>query len=683
MPFVFALLLAIFCPAAASGAGAAVEPDTAKAQAGPTAPSTDAQPPAWAQKAKPAKRKAAKTKKARKEEAPAPSHIALSTVPISLAWPPQNLVMPMAPGEMVFGAVSNPSVPFRINGQAVKPHALGGFIAFQPIAPGTFTFLCELDLPSGATSFSRSIYVTPPLVASPPGPARIDDEARQPTGDLDLKPGDWLLVQMKGTPGGRAEFGIGGSKRRFLMTEANAALGVYQGAYQITLADDFDHAEVEFFLKNDFGTASAKAAGRVNVREGPIVAEMRSSGVVPVKTGPGEGYLLFPPAGTRFLVSGRRNGETRVQLSATQEGWIESAALQNLPAGTYPPRAELSSVKTLAKPDGTTVSIAISETIPFQVEESDDLRTVTVRLFQTVAHLNRIHYDPDDTFVRQINFRQAETTTAVLTLQLESGQRLWGTHGTWEGGALKLDLRRAPVFAPKGQSVFKGRAIVVDAGHMPSAAGAVGPRGVLEKDVNLAIAKQLAGLLSAEGANPIMTRAGDDEVGLQARARIAWEKRGELFVSVHNNSLADGDNPFARPHGFSVFYFHPHSFELARAVHESYKRRIPLPDEGLWYGNLLVARMTEMPAILTESAYMIFPEQEALLQAPSFEKRLAKAILEGARRFLETERARQARAPKTAVLPAPAPEPDPTAALQALTMKKAAPAKPRRKRRKP
>ena len=667
MTFVLPFLLALSVSAAA-------ESDTAKAAAAPAqAPAAKAAAPA-AQKAKPAKRKAKPRKLQKADEAP-PPRILLSSVPISITWPPADLVMGMAPGEMVLGAVSNPNVPFRINGEAVKPHPLGGFIAFPAVTPGTFTFLCQLDLPSGPTSYSRSIYVTPPLTASPPGPARIDPESRQPAADLDLKPGDWLLVQMKGTPGGRAEFGIGGSKRRFVMAEANPALGVYQGAYQITLADDFDHAEIEFFLKNDSASASAKAAGRVTVREGPVVAEMRSNGVVPVKSGPGEGYLLFPTAGTRFLVSGRRAGETRVLLSPTQEGWIDSSALQNLPAGTYPPRAELTSVKTVSSPESTTVSVSLSETIPFQVEESDDLRTVTLRLFQTVGHLNRILYDPADTFVRAIDWRQAETTTAVVTLHLDPGQRLWGTHGAWEGGALKLDLRRAPTLAPKGQSVFKGRAIVVDAGHMPSAPGAVGPRGVMEKDVNLAIAKQLEKLLAAEGAAPAMTRPGDDEVGLQARARIAWEKRGDLFISIHNNSLADGDNPFARPHGFSIFYFHPHSIELARAVHDSYKRRIPLPDEGLWYGNLLVARMTEMPAILTESAYMIFPEQEALLQAPSFQKRVAKAILEGARKFLEAERARQARAPKAAALPAPAPEPDPTAALRAMAAKKPAPAK--------
>ena len=46
-----------------------------------------------------------------------------------------------------------------------------------------------------------------------------------------------------------------------------------------------------------------------------------------------------------------------------------------------------------------------------------------------------------------------------------------------------------------------------------------------------------------------------------------------------------------------VFYYHPHSMQFALALHKSYQKSSPMPDEGLRYGNLLVARESGMPAV--------------------------------------------------------------------------------------
>lgn len=603
--------------------------------------------PGWAAKGRP--------------KAPPPALFPPNPQAITMIYPPEGLNMAMASGEMVLGAVSHPKAPFRINGRVIKPHRLGGYIDFVPVQPGTFTILCELDLPGGTTSLTRTIYVTLPLTPSPAEPVRVDVEARQPASDVELRPGEWLNLQFKGSLGGKAEFAIAG-KRRYPMAETNPTLGIYQGVYQVKLEDVFDQAEIEFFLKGADGTASAKAKGRLTVRDTPIVAVMRSSAPLAVKTGPGNGYLLFPETNTRFLVAGRQGGETKVQLSPDQSGWIDSNALTFLPPGNLPPRGVLGTVRTTAVPGGTVANLSVSEQIPFEVEESADLRTITLRLYNAVGYTNWIVYDSTDTFVRQIRWRQEDTNTAVVTFHLDPGHRLWGYHADWEGSSLKLELRHAPAFGPKSGSVFKDRVIVVDAGHQPSSHGATGPHGYIEKDANLAIAKALEKLLAKEGAKVVMTRTGDDEVNLFERPKIAWEKRGELFISVHNNAIGDGEDPYRVPRGFSIYYYNPHSLDFARSTHLAYRRRISLPDEGTRYGNLLVARITEMPAILVESAYMILPEQEALLASPSFQRRLAGAMLEGARSFLEQAREASSRAPRPLVVPPPPPEPEPAAA---------------------
>jgi N-acetylmuramoyl-L-alanine amidase len=159
--------------------------------------------------------------------------------------------------------------------------------------------------------------------------------------------------------------------------------------------------------------------------------------------------------------------------------------------------------------------------------------------------------------------------------------------------------------------------------------GALGPKETFEVDVNLVIATKLKNRLTDLGADVRMIRTGDDNVDLPDRPKLAKELGGDIFVSVHNNALGDGEDPFAQPRGFQVYYYHRHSRELAARVHDAYVRNIPLPDEGLRYGDYLVARLTWMPAVLTESAYMIIPRQEEQLNTPSFQEQLASTMAEG------------------------------------------------------
>ncbi len=228
----------------------------------------------------------------------------------------------------------------------------------------------------------------------------------------------------------------------------------------------------------------------------------------------------------------------------------------------------------------------------------------------------------------------------AFKILLKPGRTLWGWEASFDGSGVRLEVRKPPKIGPK---VLAGRVIFLDPGHMPSAPGAIGGLGTREMDVNYAIAKQVEGLLLKAGARPIMSRASPgDEVGLTDRPRAALQKRAEIFVSIHNNNLPGESNPFrGGPHGYSVFYYQPHSFALARAIYNAYGRRVPLPGEELRYGNLLVARMSGMPAVLTESAYMTYPEQEAMLLDAGSRAKIAQAIVDGIRSFLEQERARQ------------------------------------------
>jgi N-acetylmuramoyl-L-alanine amidase len=91
---------------------------------------------------------------------------------------------------------------------------------------------------------------------------------------------------------------------------------------------------------------------------------------------------------------------------------------------------------------------------------------------------------------------------------------------------------KLPVMKPRQ------RVIVIDPGHGGVDPGAIGVTGVYEKDVVMAMARELRRQLEATGRyKVVMTRSNDHIVRLRDRIRIAREHGGELFLSLHADSL--------------------------------------------------------------------------------------------------------------------------------------------------
>jgi N-acetylmuramoyl-L-alanine amidase len=178
---------------------------------------------------------------------------------------------------------------------------------------------------------------------------------------------------------------------------------------------------------------------------------------------------------------------------------------------------------------------------------------------------------------------------------------------------------------------LKGRLIAIDPGHPPG--GATGPTGLREAEANLGIGLELKRLLEQEGARVFMTRTEDVPLELWPRVDLAERAGADILVSIHNNALPDGVNPFTN-NGTSVYYNQPRSVPLARAVQAALVRRLGVRDLGIGRGDLAMVRTTWMPAVLTEGLFMIVPEQEAALRSLRGHRLYAEAVVDGIRRFL-------------------------------------------------
>ena len=107
-------------------------------------------------------------------------------------------------------------------------------------------------------------------------------------------------------------------------------------------------------------------------------------------------------------------------------------------------------------------------------------------------------------------------------------------------GARAQRVDKPPQVAKHAPSGARDLIIAIDAGHGGEDPGAIGKNGTREKDVVLAIARELSAKITAEpGMKAVLTRGGDYFVPLVERMRRARAQQADLFVSIHADSIRD------------------------------------------------------------------------------------------------------------------------------------------------
>ncbi|HEX8550765.1 MAG TPA: N-acetylmuramoyl-L-alanine amidase [Abditibacteriaceae bacterium] len=175
---------------------------------------------------------------------------------------------------------------------------------------------------------------------------------------------------------------------------------------------------------------------------------------------------------------------------------------------------------------------------------------------------------------------------------------------------------------PRGNGTLRGMKIVVDPGHGGKDGGASGARSK-EKNHTLDISRRLRTYLEARGATVLMTREDDSYPSLQARVDFANARRADLFISVHINSFRSTSA------GTETFFWTAKSSAFAKEVHKELTKATGLPNRGVTQTRFFVIRKTNMPSILTETAFISNPREEALLVDPAFRDRVARGMAQG------------------------------------------------------
>jgi len=179
--------------------------------------------------------------------------------------------------------------------------------------------------------------------------------------------------------------------------------------------------------------------------------------------------------------------------------------------------------------------------------------------------------------------------------------------------------------------------VVIDAGHGGFDGGAVSKSGTSEKDINLAIAKNLERELKNRGVWVTMTRKNEHSLAnpyarnkkksdMEERRKIIERAAPDLMISIHLNSFPR--IPAVR--GLQTFFDRTgeQSKYYAQAIQEKFNSSNLNIHRNAAVGDYFILECTPYPSVLVECGFLSNPTEERLLKTVEYQKLLASMIAE-------------------------------------------------------
>ena len=236
-----------------------------------------------------------------------------------------------------------------------------------------------------------------------------------------------------------------------------------------------------------------------------------------------------------------------------------------------------------------------------------------------------------------------------------------------------------PPTASERQRVDRLIIVALDPGHGGEDPGAIGPTGLLEKDVVLAVALALRAKLNAvPGMRVMLTRDADFFVPLNERVRKARRVQADLFISIHADAfmrpeargasvfalstrgatssaarwMAQRENAADQVGGVNVAQVRDRqvlsamldmsttaqikdSLKLGQEVLTRIGRVGRLHKPRVEQAGFAVLKAPDIPSILVETAFISNPEEESQLRDPAYRAELVDALAQGIQRYFE------------------------------------------------
>ena len=399
--------------------------------------------------------------------------------------------------------------------------------------------------------------------------------------------------------------------------------------------------------------APADTAVRYGILVGPTTVSNDTDRVVTAQPSPDPNvvrYFLFPGTVVRTMELVR--GQAVVELDSAIRLRVDTAQIRSQPAGFAPPQLVIGRDTTISYPES--IDLIVPATGPPAYYVTVEGSRLSVRLFGVTPFApqtqgSRVTTDP---LLKGISVAHGPTQTEYI---LDLARPVFGYQPLFENGNFILKVRRPPAIDPAAP--LRGLLIAIDPGHpgiAGQAPGATGPTSLREREAVIPVGLRARDLLIERGANVLMTKTEPEQaVDLNLRPTMARRANVHALVSIHYNAFPDGVNPFEH-NGTSTYSFHAHSGRLAQLVHAEMLKNMHLRDLGARRSNFAVVRPTWFPAVLTEGAFMMLPDQENAMKTAEYQDAYARSIVDGLEQYFRELAASQ---PSATVIPSKGSEP--------------------------
>ena len=377
---------------------------------------------------------------------------------------------------------------------------------------------------------------------------------------------------------------------------------------------------------------AADTAPRYGILVGPTTVANDTDRVVTGQPSPDPNivrYFLFP--GTVVRTTGVVGGETVIELEPSVRLRVANSQIQAQSPGFVPPALAIGRDTIISYAES--VDLIVPSTGPPAYYVAVDSSRLTVTLFGATPFAPRTEGSRtvSDPLLKSISVAHGPVRTEYI---LDLAQPVFGYQPLYENGNFILKVRRLPAIDPAAP--LRGLLIAIDPGHpgiQGQAPGATGPTSLLERAAVIPVALRARDLLIERGANVLMTKTEPEQaVDLNLRPTMARRANAHALVSIHYNAFPDGVNPFEH-NGTSTYSFHRHSGRLAELTQQAMLRNMHLRDLGARRSNFAVVRPSWFPAILTEGAFMMLPDQEHAMKTAEYQDAYARSIVEALEQF--------------------------------------------------
>jgi N-acetylmuramoyl-L-alanine amidase len=274
-----------------------------------------------------------------------------------------------------------------------------------------------------------------------------------------------------------------------------------------------------------------------------------------------------------------------------------------------------------------------TSTFKYRIFELSNPDRIVIDTFDTTINgFDDPYAEKNSDFIQKVRFGFLDKTQAPgdgVRIVLELKKKVSFKENTTRDKVLELLLydNESDLALEQGKPV-----IVLDPGHGGNDPGAIGPNGIAEKNVTLAVSTYVRQMLMDNGIVVIMARSDDSEILLQPRVDIANNNHADLFVSIHCNAM-DGTSPI----GLETYWRTPQSVNFARVMHRNMVNNLPTNDRGIRKANFFVIHHTVMPSVLLEIGYITNPTEGVALGNPAYQKKIASAIYKGIKDYLNNQ----------------------------------------------